>query len=81
MIDQCDAAEKSQAKLGQQAQKMSAWGDQLAYLVASLEELADYFETYTAAQPSGPISPLEQQLRRLSDRFHKVCRVQHAHVS
>lgn len=76
MTDQCDAAEKSQAKLGQQSQKMSAWGDQLVYLVASLEELADYFEKYTAAQPSGPISPPEQQLRKLSDRFHKVCRVQ-----
>lgn len=81
MTDQCDAAERNQAELGQQSQKMSAWGDQLAHLVAALEELADYFEKYTAAQPSGPISLPEQQLRNLSDRSHKVCRVQNACIS
>lgn len=78
MTDQCDAAERDQARLGQQSQKMSAWGDQLANLVAALEELVDYFEKYTAAGLAGPVSLPEQQLRHLSDLFHKVCRVQHA---
>lgn len=73
LTKQSDATERDQLRLNQELEKISAWGDQLADLVAALKDLADYFDKYAARRSSGPVSPPEQHLRHLSDHFHEVC--------
>lgn len=74
MSDQRDVAEKDQAKLAHELEKIKAWGDQVAELVSALEELSEYFEKYAASRPPWlGMSLPEQSLRQLSDHFHEVC--------
>ena len=72
LTEQSDATERDQLRLNQELEKFSAWGDQLADLVAALGDLAGYFEQYFARRFSGPIGVTEQNLRVVSDHFHEV---------
>ena len=74
MSDQRDVAERDNAKLSRELEKIKAWGDQIAELMSALEDLTEYFDKYAASRPPGMgVSLPEQSLRELSDHFHDVC--------
>ena len=80
LTDQSDATERDQARLNQELEKISAWGDQLSDLVVALGDLAAYFENYAARRYSGPMSLPQQNLRHISNHFHEVCQAAGMHV-
>ena len=81
MNDEHDAAERNQDKMKQELAKMSAWGDQIAGIVAALAVLSEYFDEFAASRPPGlGVRLPEQRLRQLSDHFHEVHPVSHGCV-
>ena len=81
MAHQHDAAEEEQDKLKQELYKMSAWGHQIADLVAVSANLSEDFDKFAASRPPGPgVSLPEQHLRQLSGFFHEVHPLKHACV-
>ena len=77
--NQLHVAERDQASLSQNLEKITAWGNQVAEVTAALAGLSQHFDSYSAMQFPGCSLP-EESLRHLSNLFHEVCTLQYTCV-